>query len=119
MCGRLASAYARQKAADSVSIQALQPSTAILSEDGNERPIDVRAFQYGDLFKVLPYSTISTDGIAVTGETEIDESMLTGEAIPVPKSPGSQITAGSVNGPGPFLARLAKLPLDNTQQDCM
>lgn len=114
MCGRLASAYARQKAANSIAVQALQPSTAILSEDGSERSIDVREFQYGDLFKVLPDSIVPTDGIVTAGETEIDESMLTGEAIPISKSSGSPVIAGSVNGPAPFLARLTKLPLDNT-----
>ena len=114
MCGRLASASARRKAADSIAVHALQPSTAILSEDGSERPIDVREFQYGDLFKVLPDSIVPTDGIVTSGETDIDESMLTGEAIPVPKSSGSHVIAGSVNGPAPCLARLTKLPHDNT-----
>ena len=114
MCGRLASAFARRKATDSISIQALQPSTAILSEAGNERVIDVRAFQHGDLFKVLPDSIVPTDGIIVSGDAEIDESMITGEANPVTKSLGSQVVAGSVNGPTPFIARLTKLPLDNT-----
>lgn len=114
MCGRLASAYARRKAADSILIQALQPSNAILSEDRKERLIDVRVLQYGDIFKVLPDSIVPTDGIITSGETEIDESMITGEAIPVPKFSGSRVVAGSVNGPGPFLARLTKLPVDNT-----
>lgn len=114
MCGRLASAYARQKAANSISVQALQPSTALLCEDTTERLIDVREFQHGDLFRVLPDSVVPTDGIIESGETEIDESMITGEAIPVPKFFGSQVAAGSVNGPGPFLARLTKLPINNT-----
>lgn len=114
MCGRVASAYARRKAADSVSTQALQPSKALLSQDGVERLIDVREFQYGDLFKVLPDSVVPTDGTIVSGQTEIDEAMITGEAIPVPKLPGSHIVAGSVNGPSPILARLTKLPMDNT-----
>lgn len=114
MCGRLASAYARRKAADSISVQALQPSTALLCGDTMERLIDIRELQYGDLFKVLPDSTLPTDGIVESGETEIDESMITGEAIPVPKFSGSQVAAGSVNGPGPFLARLTKLPINNT-----
>ena len=114
MCGRLASAYARRKAADSISIQALQSSTVLLSEDTQERLIDIRELQHGDLFKVLPGSIVPTDGMVVSGETEIDESMITGEAIRVPKSSGSQVIAGSVNGPGQFLARLTNLPLDNT-----
>lgn len=114
MCGRFASAYARRKAADSISVQALQPTTAILSESTEEKLIDVREFQYDDLFKVLPDSTVPTDGIIMSGETEIDESMITGEAIPVPKRRGSQILAGTVNGPGPILARLTKLPIENS-----
>lgn len=114
MCGRLASAYARRKATDSISPQALQPSTALLSEDTKERLIDVREFQYGDVFKVLPDSIVPTDGIVVSGETEINESMITGETIPVAKISGSQVVAGSVNGPSPFLARLTKLPIENT-----
>ena len=114
MFGRLASAYARRKAADSISIQALQPTTALLSEDGTERLIDVREFQYHDVFKVLPDSIVPTDGIITSGETEIDESMITGEAVPVPKFSGSRIAAGSINGPGAFFAQLTNLPIDNT-----
>ncbi|KAL8962644.1 MAG: hypothetical protein Q9183_005126, partial [Haloplaca sp. 2 TL-2023] len=114
MCGRLASAYARRKAADSISFQTLQPSKALLYEDGKERLIDIREFQYDDLFKVLPDSVVPTDGSVVSGETEIDESMITGEAVPVPKFPGSQITAGSINRSASVVARLTKLPMDNT-----
>ncbi|KAL8967870.1 MAG: hypothetical protein Q9197_005189 [Variospora fuerteventurae] len=114
MCGRLASAYTRRKAADSISVQALQPTKALLSENGKERLIDIREFQYGDLFKVLPDTVVPTDGIVVSGETDIDESMITGEAIPVPKLSGGQIIAGSINKTGPIVARLTKLPIDNT-----
>ena len=113
-CGRLASAYARWKAAHSFSIQALQPSKAIICNDGQEGPIDIRKFQYGDIFKVLPDSVVPTDGIIMSGESEIDESMITGEVVPVPKFPGSQIVGGSINGSGPVIARLTKLPIDNT-----
>lgn len=114
MFGRLASAYAHRNAAESISIQTLQPSMALLSENGTERLIDVREFQYHDVFKVLPDTTVPTDGIIMSGETEIDESMITGEAVPVFKSSGSRVVAGSVNGPGAFLALLTNLPTDNT-----
>ena len=113
-CGRLASAYARWKAAHSFSVQALQPSKALICNDGQERLIDVREFQYGDLFKILPDSVVPTDGIIMSGESEIDESMITGEAVPVPKFLGSHIVGGSINGPGPVIARLTKLPFENT-----
>ena len=86
MCGRLASAYARRKAADSISMQALQPSKAILSEGRKERLIDIREFQHGDLFKVLPDSIVPTDGIIVSGETEIDDLRSLAKQFPYPKS---------------------------------
>ena len=76
MCGRLLSTYARRKAADSISVQALQPSKALLSKDGKERLINVSEFQYGDLFKVLSDSVVPTDRTIISGETEIDESRL-------------------------------------------
>ena len=79
MVGRLTSAYARRKAADAVSFQAIQPSTAVLIEESKEKLIDVRQFQHGDIFKVLPDSIVPTDGIVLSGETQIDESMMTGE----------------------------------------
>ena len=113
-CGRLASAYARWKATHSFPIQALQPSKALICNDGQESLIDVREFQYGDLFKILPDSAVPTDGIVMSGESEIDESMITGEAVPVPKLPGSQIVGGSINGSGAVIARLTKLPVENT-----
>ena len=113
-CGRLASSYARWKAAHSFSVQALQPSKALICNDGQEGLIDVREFQYGDLFKILPDSVVPTDGIIMSGESEIDESMITGEAVPVPKFPGSRIVGGSINGSGPVIARLTKLPIENT-----
>ena len=113
MCGRLASTYARRRTADSISVQALQPSKATSSSNEKERLIDIREFHYGDLLKILPDSVVPTDGIIVLWETEINESMITGEAIPIPKFSGSQVVAGSIDGPSPVLARLTKVPPKN------
>lgn len=114
--GRLVSAFARQRAVESVSIRSLQEETATLcSTDGlEEERIDVRLFQYGDYFKVQPDSRITTDGVVVSGTTEVDESMVTGESLPVEKSPGSPVIAGSLNGSGVIVVRLTHLPGDNT-----
>ncbi|KAE8149773.1 E1-E2 ATPase-domain-containing protein [Aspergillus avenaceus] len=103
-------------AVESLSIRSLQASTAILvdAETGAECEIDVRLFQYGDIFKILPDSRIPTDGTVITGSSEVDESMLTGESRPVEKYPKSAIIAGSINGPGILTARLNRLPGDNT-----
>ncbi|KAM0484014.1 hypothetical protein ACHAP7_003516 [Fusarium lateritium] len=116
MVGRWVAALARQRAVESISIRSLQASTAILvdKESGTEREIDTRLLQYGDTFKVLPDTRIPTDGTVLTGSSEVDESMLTGEFRPVEKYPKSVVIAGSINGPGVMTVRLNRLPGDNT-----
>ncbi|KAI1807583.1 heavy metal translocatin [Daldinia bambusicola] len=115
MVGRWVSALARQKAVESISIRSLQASTAVLiSDDGTEIDIDTRLLQYGDEFKVAPHTQIPTDGIIISGTTEVDESMLTGESRPIEKKLGSTLLAGSLNGPGTVTVRLTKLPGQNT-----
>ena len=119
MFGRLVSAFARQKAVESISIRSLQARTALLvNADGSEvREVDVRLLQYGDVFKVTPDSRVVTDGQVISGTTEVDESMVTGEVRLVEKCPGSSVIAGSVNGLGTLLVRLTHLPGNNTISD--
>ncbi|KAI1410860.1 heavy metal translocatin [Hypoxylon sp. FL1857] len=115
MVGRWVSALARQKAVESISIRTLQASTAtLITDDRAEIDIDTRLFQYGDVFKVAPHAQVPTDGVILSGITEVDESMLTGESRPVEKTPGCAIIAGSLNGSGTVTARLTKLPGENT-----
>ncbi|KYG40859.1 hypothetical protein M433DRAFT_138467 [Acidomyces richmondensis BFW] len=116
MLGRLVSAFARQKAVESVSLRSIQDQTAVLCDfDGhNDQEIDARLLQHGDLFKVAPDSRVVTDGVILTGSTEVDESMVTGESLPVEKHPNSFVVAGSINGPGVIVARVTNLPRQNT-----
>ncbi|RGP69768.1 cu2+-exporting atpase [Fusarium sporotrichioides] len=123
MVGRWVAALARQKAVESISIRSLQSSTAIIVDEksGIEREVDTRILQYGDIFKVLPDTRIPTDGTVITGSSEVDESMLTGESRPVEKYPEtaglsnrSGVIAGSINGSGIITVRLSRLPGDNT-----
>ncbi|KAL4935202.1 hypothetical protein BDV06DRAFT_234534 [Aspergillus oleicola] len=116
MVGRYVAALVRQKAVESVSLRSLQTPTAILVNDSgvNEKDIDVRLLQYGDIFKVIPDSKIPTDGTVIGGSSEVDESMITGESIPVDKFPGSAVLAGSMNGSGTLVVKLTRLPADNT-----
>lgn len=113
MVGRYAAALARQKAVESISIRSLQASTATLVGD-EDREVDVRLLQYGDTFKVLPDSKIPTDGTVVSGSSEVNESMVTGESRPVEKYVKSAVIAGSINGAGTLIVRLNRLPGDNT-----
>ncbi|KAJ4339123.1 hypothetical protein N0V95_007875 [Ascochyta clinopodiicola] len=102
-------------AAESISIRSLQPPTALLvNRKGPDKEIDARLLQYGDVFKVAPDSQIPTDGTVVTGISEVDESMLTGESRAVEKQVGSPVIAGSTNGSGMLTVRLTRLPGDNT-----
>ena len=114
--GRLISAIARQRAIESVSVRSLQHTTAILcSPDArDDRTIDVRLLQYGDHFKVTPDSRVPTDGVVVSGNTDVDESVVTGEASPVLKQAGSIMTAGTLNISGIVVVRLTNLPGENT-----
>ncbi|KAK8167638.1 E1-E2 ATPase-domain-containing protein [Phyllosticta citribraziliensis] len=118
MVGRFLSALARQKAVESVSVRSLQATTALLSsKDGSttaDEEMDARLLQFGDVFKVLPETRIPTDGTVVSGISEVDESMITGEAHPVSKERGAPLVAGSVNGSGVLLARVTRLPGSNT-----
>ncbi|KAI9869526.1 MAG: hypothetical protein M1813_000315 [Trichoglossum hirsutum] len=119
MVGRLVSAFARQWAVESISIKSLQATSAILAlpNGRGEHEIDVRLLQYGDVFKVVPDSRVATDGEVLSGTTEIDESMVTGEARLVEKRPGHTVIAGSVNGAGTLMVRLTRLPGENTISD--
>ncbi|KAK4136471.1 copper-translocating P-t [Trichocladium antarcticum] len=114
MVGRWVGALARQKAIESISIRSLQTPVACLVTDDGETEIDARLLQYGDVFKVVPDSQIPTDGTVLSGSSEVDESMITGESRPVEKHTKSRVIAGSVNGLGILLVRLTRLPGDNT-----
>ncbi|KAJ5760538.1 hypothetical protein N7520_007694 [Penicillium odoratum] len=117
MVGRYVAALARQKAVESISIRSLQSQNAVLVDGFNSfegRDIDVRLLQYGDIFMVAPDTRIPTDGTIVSGSSEVNESMLTGESHPVEKGPQSRVMAGTISGSGTLHVRVTRLPGDNT-----
>lgn len=118
MVGRLISTYACQRAMDSVSVRSLQAATALIVTLGKgnsaRKEIDIRLLQYEDIFAVEPNSTIVTDGIVISGLSDVDESLITGEAQWIGKKPGSSVIAGSINRSGILLVRLTRLPGSNT-----
>lgn len=117
LLGRFTAACARTYAVERVSLRSLQPTRAVVIEDGRDSEIDSRLLQLGDRFKVLPETKVPTDGIVVEGTGEVDESMLTGESLPVIKSPGSTVSAGTLNGSATFVVELRRLPGANTVTD--
>ncbi|HEB77732.1 MAG TPA: copper-translocating P-type ATPase, partial [Methylothermaceae bacterium] len=80
----------------------LQPQTATRIEDGREVVIPIDEVGVGDILLVRPGERIPTDGAVIEGTTTVDESMLTGESMPVVKHPGDQVIGGCINGPGAF-----------------
>ena len=114
MVGRYLGALGRQKAVESISIRSLQVSRAVLVTEQGDKEIDARLLQYGDVFRVAPDSRVPTDGTVLSGVSEVDESMITGESRPILKQAKSPLIAGSVNGFGALEVRLTRLPGDNT-----
>ncbi|CAD6601151.1 XXYS1_4_G0019120.mRNA.1.CDS.1 [Saccharomyces cerevisiae] len=115
MVGRFVSELARNRAVKSISVRSLQASSAILvDKTGKDTEIDIRLLQYRDIFKVSPDSRIPTDGTVISGSSEVDEALITGEFMPVPKKCQSIVVAGSVNGTGTLFVKLSKLPGNNT-----
>lgn len=97
-----------------MSLRSLQASTAVLIEAEGTREVDARLLQFGDRFIIMPHAQIPTDGQVTEGSSEVDESMLTGESLPVRKQPSAQIIAGTINGSRRLTARLTRLPRKNT-----
>jgi len=99
LLGKYLEARAKAKAAQALeSLIRLQPKTAWVERDGRLVEVDVASLEPGAAFVVRPGDTIAVDGRVVEGETEVNESMLTGESMPVEKSPGSRVYAGTLNG---------------------
>lgn len=119
IAGRLMADLACHRGMSSVSFKSFQPRLALLAETSelytdDELEMDVRLLQYGDVFKVKPGSAAVTDGTVISGVSEFDESIATGEASLVEKTAGSLVIAGSVNRGGTVLVQLNRLPGENT-----
>lgn len=105
--GRYLENSAKGKTSEALSkLISLTPSMAIIYSDGEkmtqERKVATELIQRGDYVKVIPGERIAADGVVVRGESSVDESMVTGEAIPVTKVTGSAVIGGTVNSLGTF-----------------
>lgn len=118
LLGRLVAAYARKRAVAAVSLRSLQSATATLvGESGNSFELDARLLQLGDIIVIGPHTQIVTDGIVSAGNSDVDESMITGEAIPISKFPGDTVIAGTLNKGGTLTVTIKRLPGKNTVTD--
>jgi len=111
--GRWLEARARGGTSEAIRrLVALQPRTARLAEPGGERDVPVGEVVPGDLLRVRPGERIAVDGDVVEGASTVDESMLTGESLPVEKGPGAPVVGGSINRTGTFTFRATRVGRD-------
>lgn len=87
----------------------LVPAVATLVRDGQEKDIPVEQIRLDDILRIKPGDKIPVDGVITDGDSSIDESMVTGEPIPVDKSIDDEVTAGTVNGNTTFLMKAKKV----------
>ena len=107
---------ARAKGHTSTALRALvklQPNTARVSRDGEERDVPIESLSSGDVVIARPGERIAVDGEVVDGESAVDESMLTGESMPVSKRAGDTVIGGTINRTGAFRYRATTLGADS------
>ena len=91
----------------------LAPNTAIrVGPDGRESEVPLSEVQVGDLLRVRPGAKVPVDGTCVEGASNVDESMITGEPVPVPKHKGDRVTGATINGKGTLVIRAEKVGSD-------
>ena len=110
LLGRYLEARSRARAGESMrALLSLRPSQALLIDDDGERTVDVDEIEVGDLLRVRPGEALPADGQVVDGLSEVDESLLTGESLPVAKAPGDPVMGGSSNGRGALVIRATRV----------
>jgi Cu+-exporting ATPase len=114
LLGQVLELRARSKTSRAIkALLGLAAKTArLVQDDGTETDVPLERVQVGDRLRVRPGEKIPVDGIVLEGTTSVDESMITGEPIPVEKIKGSRVTGGTVNGTGSFIMRAERVGSD-------
>ena len=113
--GRWLEARAKSQAAGAVgALLRLRPDTARVLREGGEREVPIDEVVIGDLLRVRPGDRVPVDGVLIEGSSAVDESMLTGESMPVDKAPGDRAIGATVNASGSFVMRAERVGRDTT-----
>ena len=114
LLGQVLELRARSQTGSAIkALLGLAPKTARrIGEDGSEEDIPVKDVQPGEKLRIRPGEKIPIDGVILEGQSSVDEAMITGEAIPIEKFPGTQVTGGTVNGTGTLLMRVERVGRD-------
>jgi Cu+-exporting ATPase len=106
LLGKFLEARAKRQTTEAIrALQALRPVTARVRLDGVDRDLPIDAIRVGDRVVIRPGERVPVDGEIEDGSSQIDESMLTGESLPVDKQPGDSVTGGAINAHGTLIAR--------------
>ena len=113
LLGKMLEAVSKGKTGEAIKkLMGLAPKTAFVIQNGAETEIPVEEVEIGDIIIVKPGSKIPVDGVVIEGHTAIDESMLTGESMPVDKKAGDKVYAASLNTTGTVKFRAEKVGSD-------
>ncbi|MEM3804379.1 MAG: heavy metal translocating P-type ATPase, partial [Conexivisphaerales archaeon] len=115
LLGRTMEHIVKGKASEAVrKLLDLQPASATILRDGEEVEVPVEEVQVGELLVIRPGEKVSVDGLVVDGYSSVDESIVTGESMPVEKSAGSKVVSGSVNLSGVLKVKAERVGSDST-----
>lgn len=114
LLGQVLELKARGKTGEAIrSLLRLAPNTARrISPDGREEDVPLEMVHPGDRLRVLPGAKVPTDGTVLEGSSSVDESMITGESMPVEKGPGEKVVGGTVNGNGTLVMEAERVGAD-------
>lgn len=115
LLGRLLEERAKQKTSGAIrALMGIQPKTVTIASPDGEKTVPIEDARTGDIIVVKPGERVALDGMVISGESYVDESMLTGEYLPVLKQKGEKVFAGTINQKGAFRFRV-----DRTGKDTM
>ncbi len=115
LLGKWLEARAKRQTTEAIrALQALRPATARVRLDGVDRDLPIDAIRVGDLVVIRPGERVPVDGEVIEGDSQVDESLLTGESLPADKQPGDTVTGGAINAQGVLVARTTAVGTETT-----
>ena len=113
--GKTLEAYSKGRTTDALKgLMSLSPKTANVIRDGKEITVDIDNVTVGDVFVVRPGESVPVDGIVIDGESAVDESVLTGESLPVDKAVNDKVTSATINKSGFLKCKATRVGEDTT-----